>query len=132
MFTKCVKTCLSYIWRYIFIMFGKPAYTKFTHMLSLCFGENLNHVWLHVCSNGFKFTQNYLYLNTWLQNSIFRCVSTSRFHKITDSLTESQTLSFVWLCMTLYDFVWLCMTMYEGFLRDLKGLKGILRDFKGF
>ena len=46
---------------------------------------------------------------------IFRCVSTSRSHKITDSLTNRHLAlnDFVWLCMTLYDYVWLCMTMYD-------------------
>ena len=32
-----------------------------------------------------------------------------KFHRQTDL----QTLSFVWLCMTVYDYVWLCMTMYD-------------------
>ena len=47
---------------------------------------------------------------------IFRCVSISISAKFTDSqthrLTNSQTLSFVCLCMTVYEYVWLCMTMY--------------------
>ena len=36
----------------------------------------------------------------------------SKIHKQTHRLTDSQTLSFVWLCMALYDCVCLCMNMF--------------------
>ena len=47
------------------------------------------------------------------QSLIFRCVSTSRSHKITDKQTNRHLalFSLVWQCMTLYDYVWLYMTL---------------------
>ena len=49
--------------------------------------------------------------------NFIRCISISISAKFTDRQTDRQTdshiLSFVCLCMTLYDCVWLCMTMYD-------------------
>ena len=45
---------------------------------------------------------------------IFRCVSTSRSHKITDSLTDSQTLSSTWDNLTIpLLFEDVCWPMFE-------------------
>ena len=51
-----------------------------------------------------------------IHQELFRCVSISISANFTDKQTNKQTnrqtLSFVCLCMTVYEYVWLCMTMY--------------------
>ena len=44
---------------------------------------------------------------------IFRCVSNSISVNFLHWQTNWQTLSFVWLCMTLYDYIWLCINMND-------------------
>ena len=94
------------------------------------------HNWAS-CNSGKNLIFSFLMLTTFL----FRCVSTSRFHKIADWLTDRHLAQFeipqqflkerlcmtmydyvwaymtmydyVWLCMIMYDYVWLCMTMYD-------------------
>ena len=47
-----------------------------------------------------------------LDSGFLRCVRISKISKIHKQM-DRLTLSFVWLCMTVYDCVWLFMTMYD-------------------
>ena len=127
-FAPCWKKCLLNVGRHGYTMFKDAFYTMFKNIFQSYFWA-LFVSCLKACYVMYKdmYTHNFKHIYTMFEDvlihcwqpclhkiddiceAIFRCVSTSRSHKITDW----QTLSFVGLCMTLYNCVCLCMSMYD-------------------